>query len=72
LSARIFAIVDVWDALTNDRPYRKAWDRQRTLEHIQSQSGTHFDPEVVGAFVDMMDEGGGLGLTEEADGQAGT
>jgi putative nucleotidyltransferase with HDIG domain len=44
LSARIFAIIDVWDALRSDRPYRKAWDKEKTLEHIKSGSGTHFDP----------------------------
>ncbi len=50
LAARIFAIVDVWDALTSDRPYRKAWSQERALEHIRSQSGAHFDPHVVEAF----------------------
>jgi hypothetical protein len=50
LAARIFAIVDVFDALTSDRPYRAAWDRARTLAYIQEQSGSHFDPELVKAF----------------------
>jgi len=54
LAARIFAIVDVWDALTSDRPYRKAWSREKTLDHVRDQSGTHFDPRVVEAFVDLI------------------
>jgi putative nucleotidyltransferase with HDIG domain len=47
LVARIFAVVDVWDALTSDRPYRAAWPEEKVLDHIRSLSGTHFDPEVV-------------------------
>lgn len=55
LAARIFAIVDVWDALRSDRPYRKAWDKEKTLAHIKEGSGTHFDPRVVDAFIDMIE-----------------
>lgn len=47
LEARIFAVVDVWDALTSDRPYRPAWPEKKVLEYIQSQAGIHFDPQVV-------------------------
>jgi len=54
LSARIFAIVDVWDALTSERPYRKAWTKKKTLQYIQEQSGLHFDPQIVKAFLKMM------------------
>jgi len=54
LSARIFSIVDVWDALTNDRPYRSAWSRQKTIDYIKDQSGTHFDPQVVKAFMQIL------------------
>ncbi len=54
LSARIFAIVDVWDALSSDRPYRKAWGEERVREHIRAQSGTHFEPRVVEAFLEML------------------
>jgi putative nucleotidyltransferase with HDIG domain len=50
LSARIFAVVDVWDALCSDRPYRKAWPAVQAREHIRSLSGTHFDPQIVDAF----------------------
>ena len=47
LAARIFALVDVYDALTSDRPYRKAWPEEKVLDHIRSLAGTHFDPQVV-------------------------
>ena len=47
LVARIFAVVDVWDALMSDRPYRPAWPEEKVLDHLQSLSGTHFDPQVV-------------------------
>lgn len=56
LAARIFTVVDVYDALTSDRPYRKAWTKENTLEHIKSLSGTHFDPKVVKLFLEMMKE----------------
>ena len=50
-SARIFAVVDVYDALHSNRPYRKAWTKEKTLEHIKEQSGKHFDPQVVNVFI---------------------
>ena len=52
LVARIFAVIDVWDALTNDRPYRAAQTPQQTLEYLQEQSGCHFEPAAVQAFLD--------------------
>ena len=51
LAARIFAVVDVYDALTSDRPYRKAWTREEALEYIRQESGRHFDPQVVEVFL---------------------
>ena len=51
LAARIFAIVDVWDALISDRPYRKAWSKPDTLQYIREQSGKHFDPQVTDIFL---------------------
>lgn len=51
LAARIFAVVDVFDALTSDRPYRPAWSVQKALEYIQSEAGKHFDPKVVETFM---------------------
>ncbi len=53
IAARIFAIVDVYDALTSDRPYRSAWSKQKTLEHISEQSGKHFDPQVADIFLNI-------------------
>ncbi|PWB75655.1 MAG: hypothetical protein C3F07_04790 [Anaerolineales bacterium] len=54
LAARIFAVADVWDALTNDRPYRRAWSREEALEYIRTNRGTHFDPRVVDVFLEFM------------------
>ena len=54
LAARLFAIVDVWDALTSDRPYRKAWEREKVLTYIKEESGKHFDPNVVEAFLQLI------------------
>jgi response regulator RpfG family c-di-GMP phosphodiesterase len=51
LAARIFAVADVWDALTSDRPYRKRWTKRKALKHIRENSGTHFDPQVVEIFL---------------------
>jgi HD-GYP domain-containing protein (c-di-GMP phosphodiesterase class II) len=56
LAARIFSIVDVWDALTSNRPYRPAWSAEKTLEYIREQSGKHFDPNVLAPFLDMISE----------------
>ncbi len=56
LTARIFSVVEVWDALRSDRPYRKAWPRKKALKHIQEQSGKHFDPQVVEAFMELRGE----------------
>jgi putative nucleotidyltransferase with HDIG domain len=55
LVARIFAVVDVWDALNSDRPYRPAWEEEKVREHIRASSGAHFDPQVVEAFMQMPD-----------------
>jgi PAS domain S-box-containing protein len=54
--ARLFAVVDVYDALTSTRPYRPAWSRQATLEHIQQQSGKLFDPAVVRSLSQVIRE----------------
>ncbi|NBC96882.1 MAG: HD domain-containing protein [Deinococcus-Thermus bacterium] len=57
LSARVFAVVDVWDALISDRPYRKAWTRDAALAHIREEAGRLFDPQVVAAFEAMVADG---------------
>ncbi len=51
LSARIFTIVDTWDALLTSRRYRAAWSREKVLEHIRSLAGTYFDPRIVEVFL---------------------
>ena len=57
LSARIFAAVDIWDALRFDRPYRKGWPEEKVIDHIRSLSGTHLDPKVVEIFLKTLAEG---------------
>ncbi len=57
LAARIFAVVDVYDALTNDRPYRAAWPVQKAVDHIKEQAGKHFDPAIVEAFLELLATG---------------
>ncbi len=54
LSARIFSIVDVYDALCSERPYREAWPEEKALRYIENQSGLHFDPLIVTAFMTMI------------------
>lgn len=52
--ARMFAVIDVWDALRSDRPYRPGWSADRVIEHIRSSSGTHFEPVVAEAFETLL------------------
>jgi HD-GYP domain-containing protein (c-di-GMP phosphodiesterase class II) len=54
LAARLFAVVDVYDALTSERSYRQPWPVKQVLEHIQAESGKHFDPQVVTAFLRLI------------------
>ena len=56
LVARIFAVVDVWDALRSRRPYREPWPEERVRAHIRSLAGSHFDPKVVEAFLALEPE----------------
>ena len=51
LAVRLFAVVDVYDTLTSDRPYRKAWTKKKALEYIQEQPGKHFDPRAAELFI---------------------
>jgi PAS domain S-box-containing protein/putative nucleotidyltransferase with HDIG domain len=55
LAARIFAVADVYDALTSDRPYRPAWTKEQALEYIREQTGKHFDPQVTAAFLSLIE-----------------
>lgn len=56
LAARLFAVVDVWDALRSDRSYQAAWPEEKVLAHIRSLSGTHFDPKAVEVFMKVLGE----------------
>ncbi|MEJ5224080.1 MAG: HD domain-containing phosphohydrolase [Anaerolineales bacterium] len=57
LAARIFTIIDVWDAITNDRVYRAAWPKKKALEYIRNQSGKYFDPRIVEVFIQLVNTG---------------
>jgi HD-GYP domain-containing protein (c-di-GMP phosphodiesterase class II) len=50
----MFAVVDVWDALCSDRPYRPRWETAEVFKYIREQAGKQFDPTIVDAFLDMM------------------
>jgi HD-GYP domain-containing protein (c-di-GMP phosphodiesterase class II) len=65
LAARIFAVVDVWDAMRSDRPYRKALPEAEVCNYIRTAKGEHFDPQVVEAFFDMISEWRREGTFEE-------
>lgn len=54
LMARLFTVVDQWDALTSDRPYRKAWPRDKVIAYLQENAGTIFDPNMVAAFLTTL------------------
>jgi len=59
LPARIFALVDVWDAMTSDRPYRSGLSKEQTLQYILSEKGKYFDPDLVDPFVNFINQSGG-------------
>jgi putative two-component system response regulator len=55
LEARIFALVDVWDALTSERPYRRARTREEAIQYIRENSGSQFDPNLTERFIEMIE-----------------
>jgi PAS domain S-box-containing protein len=63
LAARIFSVVDVWDALRSDRPYRPAWSKEKAMEYILQESGTGFDPKVVEGFINVVKSETAEGVT---------
>ncbi len=67
LAARVFAVVDVWDALHSERPYHPAWPDAEVRAHIRAQSGTQFDPRVAEVFLELISQGG---WQEELDAQS--
>ena len=52
--ARIFSVVDVWDSLSSDRVYERAWLREKVVEYCRAHAGSHFDPEVVAIFLEIL------------------
>ncbi len=54
IEARMFAVIDVWDALTHDRPYRAGWPREKVRAYIQENAGTYFDPAIVKVFLELI------------------
>jgi len=57
LAARIFTVVDVWDALLSDRPYSKAWTREKAIQYLKDESGKIFDPECDSVFLELVEQG---------------
>lgn len=57
IAARIFAVADVWDALSSDRPYREAWSKEKAVNYIKEESEKYFDPEVVRVFLQLFEKG---------------
>lgn len=56
LAARIFSVIDNWDALLSDRPYRKAWPREKVKSHLKECAGTILDPRIVTIFLSMIED----------------
>lgn len=56
IAARIFAVVDVWDAVSHSRMYKSAWPEGRVLQYLKDQAGIHFDPKIVKTFIDNYEQ----------------
>ncbi len=56
IAARLFAVVDVWDALLSNRPYRQGWASEKVREHILANRGSHFEPRIVDVFMRVIEE----------------
>lgn len=56
LTARIFTVIDIWDALLSDRPYSKAWPREKAKKYLKEESGKIFDPECVLLFLELVEQ----------------
>jgi PAS domain S-box-containing protein/putative nucleotidyltransferase with HDIG domain len=65
LAARLFAVVDVWDALRSERPYRQAWPAEKVRGYLLEQTGKHFDPQVLTTFVKLLDQEDSAGAPAE-------
>ena len=64
LAARIFSVVDVWDALSSDRPYREGWPKEKVIAYILENSGSHFDPQVVDVFIELLNQMDEIKITD--------
>ena len=71
LAARMFAAVDIWDAVRSDRPYRPAWPDQQAREHLAALAGTHLDPKVTTGFLELMASLEGAGQAGESTADVG-
>jgi HD-GYP domain-containing protein (c-di-GMP phosphodiesterase class II) len=71
IHGRIFAVADVYDALISDRPYRPGWPTERVIAFMQEQAGSHFDPRVVQAFLEVMKRENSLAAREKREGTGG-
>ena len=67
LPARLFAVVDVYDALISKRPYRPAWSETEALDYIRTNTGTHFDPSIVPVFMNMLAQPRPMGVDEKVE-----
>ena len=56
LAARIFAVVDIWDALSNKRVYRDAWPEEKVIEYLKNTAGIELDPNIIEKFLELLDE----------------
>ena len=56
IEGRVVAVADVFDALTSERPYKKAWEVEEALDFMKEQKGKHFQPELIDAFLDIIPE----------------
>ncbi|MBN2084102.1 MAG: GAF domain-containing protein [Anaerolineales bacterium] len=65
LAARLFAVVDVWDALRSERPYRQAWPADKVRGYLMEQSGKHFDPQALSMFIKLLDQEEAAGVPAE-------
>jgi response regulator RpfG family c-di-GMP phosphodiesterase len=72
LAARIFAVVDIWDAVRSHRPYRPAWSEQRTREYLASLAGTHLDRRVTEAFLELLADLDSEGYSSERNPTGGS
>jgi PAS domain S-box-containing protein/putative nucleotidyltransferase with HDIG domain len=65
LAARIFAIVDIWDALGSDRPYRKAWNHEDIIKYLRDISGKQLDPKIVSVFLNLLETDGFIDIGDD-------